>query len=47
MDNPQFKHSTRKRLDDYLVSASEIERVTGESILVENYLKYDNRPVLG
>jgi len=33
--------ATRKQLDDYLVSVSDIERKTGESIPVADYLKYD------
>ena len=33
--------ATRKSLDSYLVSVAEIERVTGESIPVDDYLKYD------
>jgi len=38
---PNSSTATRKRLDDYLVSVEEIERVIGESIPVDDYLKYD------
>ena len=38
---PNSSTATRKRLDDYLVSVDEIERTTGETIPVANFLKYD------
>ena len=38
---PNVGTATRKCLDSYLVSVAEIERVTGESIPVDDYLKYD------
>ena len=38
---PNSGTATRKRLDDYLVSVEEIERVTGETIPLDDYLKYD------
>ena len=38
---PNSSTATRKRLDEYLVSVEEIERVTGESIPVDDYLKTD------
>jgi len=38
---PNAPTATRKRLDDYLVSVSEIEELTGELIPVADYLKHD------
>jgi endonuclease G, mitochondrial len=41
---PNSSVATRKRLDDYLVTVTDIERLTGESIPVADYLK-DDKPV--
>jgi endonuclease G, mitochondrial len=38
---PNTQDATRKRLDKYLVSLDEIERVTGEKIPVADYAKHD------
>jgi len=38
---PKSSTATRKKLDNYLVSVEDIERVTGETIPVDDYLKYD------
>jgi len=38
---PNSPTAKRKMLDDYLVSVSDIEKTTGETIPVANYLKYD------
>jgi len=38
---PNSSTATRKRLDAYLVSVNELERVTGEVIPVADYLKLD------
>jgi endonuclease G len=38
---PNSQDATRKRLDQYLVSVDELERVTGEIIPVADYVKHD------
>jgi len=38
---PNSSKAKRKRLDEYLVSIKDIERITGESIPVADYLKHD------
>lgn len=38
---PNSQEATRKRLDEYLVSVDEIERITGEKIPVADYAKHD------
>jgi endonuclease G len=38
---PNSSTAPRQRLDDYLVSVDEIERVTGETIPIADYLKYE------
>jgi endonuclease G len=38
---PNLTEATKKRLDEYLVSVDEIERVTGEVIPVADYVKHD------
>ena len=38
---PNTQEATRKRLDAYLVSVDEIERVTGEKLPVADYAKHD------
>jgi len=38
---PNSAEATKKRLDDYLVAISDLERVTGEKIPVADYAKHD------
>jgi endonuclease G len=38
---PNSKGATRNNLDSYLVSVNELERMTGETIPVSDYAKYD------
>jgi endonuclease G len=38
---PNTQEATRKRLDQYLVSVDELERITGEKIPVTDYAKHD------
>jgi len=38
---PNSSTAKRKQLNDYLVSVADIERITGESIPVDDYLKHD------
>ncbi len=38
---PNSSYATRKRLDNYLVTVNEIERITGEEIPIAEYLKYE------
>jgi len=38
---PNSQEATRKRLDDYLVTVDEIEKITGEKIPVADYAKQD------
>jgi len=38
---PNSQEATRKRLDEYLVSVDELEKVTGEKIPVADYAKHE------
>lgn len=38
---PNLPDATKKKLDNYLVSIDELERVTGEKIPVADYAKHD------
>jgi endonuclease G len=41
---PNSKEATRKKLDRYLVSVDELEKLTGETIPVADYAKHDKPP---